>query len=231
VFAAPDESSRPIGPFPAEFFHFAPPGDFNDKTIPRSNITGFYSAEVEVPHAGPWLFAAVAASGGRLAVGVGATQVKGTVPNGVGSKATPFPSPVATTTQGLEEICTRKPPDPMHYVSLADALKSGRPTVVSFATPLLCMSRLCGPVVDEQLLALQKIGRRKANFIHVEEFLPGKDLKPPPATIGDRSPAFKAWHLTTEPWVYVIDRHGIIRAAYEGPVVGSQIERAVDPFL
>jgi len=231
VFAAQNETSKPLGPFRATFFKFAPPSDFNDKTIPRSNITGFYVATVDIPSPGPWLLAGVAQSGGRLAVGVGATPVKGKVPNAVGTRATPFHTPVATTEHGLEEICTRKPPDPMHYVSLDQALRDGKPTVVSFATPLLCESRLCGPVVDEQLLVFQKIGKDRANFIHVEEFLPGKNLNPPTPTIGHRSPAFKAWHLTTEPWVFVIDRHGVIRAAFLGPVVAAQIEAQLGPLL
>jgi hypothetical protein len=228
VFAAPDEDSAPIGPFSATFFRFAPASEFNDKTIPRSAITGFYSARVDVPRPGPWVFAAVAVAGGRRAVGVGASPVKKSVPNAAGSRATSFPTPTATTKHGLEEICTRKPPDPMHHVALGDAMKNGKPTVVSFATPLLCESRLCGPVVDEQLLVFEKEGRGRANFIHVEEFLPGPDLKPPGATLENRSPAFKAWHLTTEPWVFVIDARGVIRQAFEGPVVAAQIEAALN---
>jgi len=47
--------------------------------------------------------------------------------------------------------------------------------VVNFGTPLLCESRLCGPVIDEQILVFQKYGPGQANFIHVEEFLPGSD--------------------------------------------------------
>jgi hypothetical protein len=236
VFAAPDETSAPIGPFPARFFQFAPAGEFNDTTIPRSPVTGFYSTEIDIPSAGPWFMAALTTVGGRRAVGVGASQVERTVRNAVGSRATPFPTPVATTRRALEEICTRKPPDPMHSIALNDALESGKPTVVSFATPLLCESRLCGPVVDEQLLAFQGVGKSRANFIHVEEFLPGPDLEPPDISsvkkaLEHRSPAFKAWHLTTEPWVFVIDRHRIIRAAYVGPVVASQIEAALDPLL
>ena len=231
VFVAQDETSKPLGPFRATYFQFAPASEFNDPKIPRSNITGFYSASVDVPSPGPWFFAAAAEAGGRTAVGVGASTVKEQVPNAVGARATPFHTPVATTRRGLEEICTREPPDSMHYVALDNALKNGKPTVVSFATPLLCESRLCGPVVDEQILVFKKIGKSRANFIHVEEFLPGKDLKPPGPTIGNRSPAFKAWHLTTEPWVFVIDRKGVIRAAFEGPSVAAQIDSALTPLL
>jgi hypothetical protein len=231
VFAAPDETTKPLGPFRAGYHQFAPASDFNDKTIPRSPITGFYTVELDIPSPGTWLLAAVTSTGQGRGVGVGASPVKAQVPNEVGSKATPVKTPVATTERKLEEICTRKPPDPMHYVSLDLALKNGKPTVVSFATPLLCSSRMCGPVVDEQLLVFQSVGKEKANFIHVEEFLPGRDLDPPPATLQNQSPPFKEWHLTTEPWVFVIDKRGTIREAFPGPVVAAQIEAALRPLL
>ena len=148
----------------------------------------------------------------------------------IGSKAVSVQTPTAPPSKP-REICTRVPPDPMHYVSLDAALRNGKPTVVTFATPLLCESRLCGPVVDEQLLAFQKVGRAKANFIHVEEFLPGPDLKPPAPTLENQSPAFKAWGFTTEPWTIVIDGSGVIRARFEGPVVAGQMEKALEPLL
>jgi hypothetical protein len=150
----------------------------------------------------------------------------------VGSKAISVRTPVATSRRGLREIDTRRPPDPMHYISLSDALRNGKPTVVVFSTPLLCQSKLCGPVTDEVMLAFEKVGRARANFIHVEEFLPGPDLKPPPATAANQSPGFKAWHLGTEPWVFVIDRHGVIRARFgPGAITAPPIEAALGPLL
>ena len=86
-------------------------------------------------------------------------------------------------------------------------------------------------MVDEELLVYQKIGRTKANFIHVEEFLPGDDFTPPPATLENQSPAFKKWGFKTEPWTVVIDRKGIVRARFEGPVTEPQIEAALQPLL
>jgi hypothetical protein len=231
VYAAKDETSKPLGPFPASSHQFAPASRFDDKTIPRSPITGFYAVELDIPTPGNWLFAAVTTVNGRRGVGVGATPVKPSVANEVGTEATSVKTPVATTERGLEEICTRKPPDRMHSISLDQALKNGKPTVVSFATPLLCTSQMCGPVVDEQLLVFEKVGEKKANFIHVEEFLPGPDLKPPPPSLENQSPPFKAWQLTTEPWVFVIDGRGMIRAAFAGPVVAAQIEASLGPLL
>jgi hypothetical protein len=111
----------------------------------------------------------------------------------------------------------------MHYISLADALTNGKPTVVSFATPALCTSMLCGPVVDEQILVFQKFGKDAANFIHVEEFPTGDVAKP--------APAFVQWGFQTEPWVIVIDAGGIIRARMSGPATADMIEAALTPLL
>jgi hypothetical protein len=81
---------------------------------------------------------------------------------------------------------------------------------------------MCGPVVDEQLQAFKAIGDR-ANFVHVEIY-PGR-------TIDQPAPLYSAWGLTSEPWLFVIDQHGVIRARSEGPVVASEITASLQPLL
>ena len=145
VFVAQDQSTPASGPFPATWYQFAAASKFNDNgKIPRSALKGFYSAEVDLPDPGSWFFAGVAQIGGAKGVGVGATTVKTSVIAAVGSRAVSVRTPVATTEAKARQICTREPPDPMHSISLDAALRNGKPTVVSFATPLLCQSRLCG---------------------------------------------------------------------------------------
>jgi hypothetical protein len=231
VWVARDEKSRALGPFPATWFAFTAYEKTHD-TSPRSALAGTYATTIDIPSSGNWMVAVTISEGSKRLAAVGAVPVtEDKLVAQVGTRATTVRTPVATTVAGREQICTRKPPDPMHYISLDEALKNSKPTVVTFATPLLCESMLCGPVVDEQLLAFEKIGATKANFIHVEEFLPGKDLQPPPATAENASPAFKAWGFQTEPWTIVIDRHGIIRDRFEGPVTAPQIEAALTPLL
>jgi hypothetical protein len=227
MFVAKDERSPAQGPFRAGYYEFTP--DPQDKS-PRSPVTGFYAAEIDVPSTGAWVFAAVATIGSQREVATQRVNIVSpdSVPAPVGSKAVSVATPVATTLAKLKQICTRKPPDPLHYISLDTALANGKPTVVTFATPLLCESMLCGPVVDEQLLVFQKYGPRRANFIHVEEFPPGPDLKPDPNVL----PSYwLKWGFTTEPWTIVIDKGGIIRARFEGPVTAALIEGALQPLL
>src|SRR6266498_4518321 len=231
VWLAKDESSKPLGPFSATWFPFTPASEFDD-TSPRSALPGTYATEIEVPSAGNWIVAVTAESDNKPAAGTGTlTATDQPIPAEVGTKALSIKTPVAHSEAEARQICTRNRPDPLHYISLDKALSNGRPTVVAFATPLLCESMLCGPVVDEELLAYQQIGKDKANFIHVEEFLPGEDLTPPPATIENQSPAFKKWGFQTEPWTIVIDRKAVIRGRFEGPATAPQIQASLEPLL
>ena len=231
VYAARDTTSKALGPFRATFYRFTADQQFKDNA-PKSPLTGFYVANVDLPTAGNWDLTAIAMVGSQKAAGNGLMKVVTTpAAPAVGSKAISVKTPVATTLAAMKEIDTRDPPDTMHYISLDRAISNGKPTVVVFSTPLLCTSRMCGPVTDEVYSVFFRIGKQRANFIHVEEFLPGPKLQPPPPTEANQSPPFKAWHLLTEPWVFVIDRHGFIRARFEGPVVASQIEAALTPLL
>jgi hypothetical protein len=161
---------------------------------------------------------------GQRAAGQGAIPVSPRVVAQVGSKARGGATPVATSPAAAAKVCTREPPCPLHYVSLDQALRSGKPTVLSFATPLLCSSRMCGPVVDELMVVFDKLGKSKANFVHVEIY-PQRDTNKP-------APQFTAWGFQSEPWLVVIDRAGVIRARLgEGPVVASEIEAALQPLL
>ncbi len=229
VWAATDQTSPTIGPSPATWYPFTA-YDLTHDTSPKSVLPGTYAAEVTLPSAGNWLIGVQVPNGSDVGFGTAALPVAENLPNPVGSKATSVKTPVATTDAAIAEICTRTPVDHLHAISLDKALKNGKPTVVVFSTPLLCASQLCGPVTDEVILVSQKHGS-KANFIHVEEFLPGPDHAPPAATFENQSAPFKAWHLETEPWVFVIAGDGVIRAKYEGPVTAAEIEGALTPLL
>ena len=220
IWVAKDDTSRAAGPFPTRWFELKAYTQTRD-TGPRSPLTGFYGAEVELPEAGNWMVAAAIDAGGRQ-VGQGAVPVSAEVPSAVGTRAKPLKTPVATSAAGRKKICTRDPACPLHAISLDKALAAGKPTVLDFGTPLLCSSRMCGPVVDEQMVAAAKLGG-KASFIHVEIY-PSRDTAKPVKALTD-------YGFTTEPWILVIDRDGVIRNRFEGPVTAGQIEDALRPLL
>jgi hypothetical protein len=45
------------------------------------------------------------------------------------------------------------------------------------------------------------------------------------------APLYSAWGLKSEPWLFVIDKAGVIWARSEGPVVTSEITAALQPLL
>jgi hypothetical protein len=222
LFVALDVNAKARGPYPATWSLFTGYEKTGD-TSPKSPIPGIYWGEIDIPTQGLWTIAAVAKDGSKTGVGIGHAIVRDQVTAAVGSKAVSVPTPVATTPAAIAKICTRVPVDEMHYISLDHALTNGKPTVVSFATPKFCTSRLCGPVVDEQILVFEKVGKDRANFIHVEEF--------PTQDVAVQSPPFVAWGLQTEPWIFVIDAKGIIRARFLGPATADMIESALTPLL
>ena len=221
VWVARDATSRAAGPFPTRWFELEAYEQTGD-TGPRSPLTGFYGAEVELPEAGNWMVAAALEVDGGRRVGQGAVPVSDKVPAATGTKAKPLKTPVATSAAGRKKLCTRDPACPLHAISLDDALAVGKPTVLNFGTPLLCASQMCGPVVDEQMVVADKLGG-KASFIHVEIY-PSRSTAKPVKTLTD-------YGFTTEPWVLVIDRDGVIRDRFEGPVTAGQITDALRPLL
>jgi hypothetical protein len=213
-------ASRPVAAVWRPFTAYEKTGDRS----PRSNLPGSYVANIDLPGPGNWSVAAILRDGARPLGGSGILPVaQGAIPGAVGVRAKVVATPVATTDDRIAAICTRTPVDHLHAVSLDSGLRSGKPTVACFSTPLLCQSQLCGPVTDEVILAAETFGIERANFIHVEEFLPGPHHHPPSATFANRSPGFKAWGLETEPWVFVIDRTGTIRFRALGPVTAPEI--------
>jgi hypothetical protein len=221
VWVARNDTIRAAGPFPTRWFELEAYEATRD-TSPRSPLTGFYGAEVELPEAGNWMVAAALEVDGGRAVGRGGVPVAAEVPAAVGTRAKALATPVASSPAGRKKICTREPACPLHEISLDDALAAGRPTVVNFGTPLLCTSQICGPVVDEQMVVAGKLGA-KASFVHVEIYPTRNTAKP--------VRALTEYGFTTEPWLLVVDRDGMIQARYEGPVTATQIEDALRPLL
>jgi hypothetical protein len=114
---------------------------------------------------------------------------------------------------------TRRPPaTDLLEADLADVLGK-RPVVLTFATPLLCQSRVCGPTVDvvEQVKATAP---RDVAFIHQEIYRDNEVDK------GVR-PQVAAWRLRSEPWTFVIDRRGRISTRFEGAFSVGELQRAV----
>ena len=135
-------------------------------------------------------------------------------------------TPTADTVENLRTISSSPEPDPALYqVSIAEAVESGKPTVISFATPAFCVSATCGPQVsDISELAREYQGR--ANFVHVEVYL-DPHLIDPANPSRQLAPAVGEWGLVSEPWTFVVGNDGRIDARFEQYVPPSVLEPAL----
>jgi hypothetical protein len=188
---------------------------------------GAYVATLTFPTAGRWSLEVSMQRAGRpqttsLAVNV---LLRPTVP-AVGDSAPASRNPTVRDVADVREIDSGTPPNDMHELSIADAIAQHRPALVVFATPAFCTSAMCGPEVHA-VQALQPAYRDRLAFIHVEIY---QDFRTDPSK-RRLTPAVQEWRLQSEPWVYLMDARGIIRAAFEGPAATDELRIAIDRML
>jgi hypothetical protein len=191
----------------------------------QSAIGGVYVSQLEFPRAGEWGLEIVARQGSgapaisRLSVVVQQTSL--TLP--VGSPAPKSRNLIAGDVKDLRQIDTSSRPDPrLHQVRIADAIAMGKPQLIVFATPQFCTSRMCGPVVDIVRTLLPVYGKQVA-FTHQEIWQDFAEKKVFPTVV--------EWRLQSEPWIFVVDGQGIIRAKFEGLITERELETALQNVL
>jgi hypothetical protein len=212
------------GPFPAKLESLAVKPQFQSETVAKDPFaaTSVYVSEVPLPKAGKYAVIALVRVGGKLESAGAAGAIAGNpgAPPDVGQAAIAIHTPtVARVGHDLASIDTRTPPAPdLQQVDLVSVLRR-KPVVLLFATPALCQSRVCGPVVDIEDQVKSEIGERAA-FIHVEIYNANNVAK------GFR-PQVGAYRLPTEPWLFVIDRQGRISTRIEGAFSADELRAAV----
>ena len=226
VYVARAGGGKARGPIPARYESLAVEAQFQSRSVASDPdaAKSLYVADVKFDEPGRYEVLGVLRLDGRLVAAGnagGAVTVASTsrVP-AVGDRAPRVSTPTKAQVGGdIERIDTRQPPSTMHEADFADVLGK-KPAILLFATPALCQSRVCGPVVD---IAEQVKARRgeEAAFIHQEIFVDNEVDK------GFRPQVLK-WRLPTEPWVFAVDRRGRVAARIEGAFSADELERAVD---
>jgi hypothetical protein len=196
------------------------------ESVPASDPrVGAYYARVEFPRPGLWGAEIRAAlQDGRTGVARVAFAV--TAKPSVAAPGQPAPRSdnlTAAEVADLRVIDSGNPPNRMHTWKIRDAIAQGWPLVVVFATPAYCTSMACGPVVEEvQALADEYDGQ--VAFVHIEVWAD-------PAA-GQVHRAVREWLVRSdggfsEPWVFIVDRRGIIFDRWAGPVSRELLEPSV----
>jgi len=231
VYIAPLGGGEAEGPFVAHYQSLAVKAPFQSQTTLKDPDAAktLYVANVPFEKPGRYQVLGMARLDDRLVAATSAAPQLLVVPPkqdpvpGVGDAPPRIHTPTKTSVAGdLNKIDTRDPHDDMHDVDFADALGK-KPIVLVFATPRLCQSRVCGPVVDVAEEVKSELGD-KADFIHMEIYNDNDVAK------GFR-PQVGAFHLPTEPWAFVIDKQGKIAARIEGAFSVDELRAAVEKGL
>ena len=226
VYVAPIGGKPARGPFVARYESLDVKPQFQSRTVAEDPdaANSLYVADLRLPRKGRYEVLGLVRLDDRLVTATPAS------PPLLASKDHPSPdvgdrAPAAHTETtadaggDLASIDTRSPPSTMHEVDFADVVGK-KPAIVLLATPALCRSRVCGPVVDiaEQVKAERG---EEAAFVHQEVFRDNEVDK------GLR-PQFAAWKVEAEPWLFAIDRRGRVAAKIEGAFSAQELDRAVD---
>jgi hypothetical protein len=189
-------------------------------------VKALYVAHVRVPTAGKYYV--LARPNGSAHIGGLAQLVvnKHSSTPEVGEKAYPSNTPTLAGAHGrVAQLTTRTPPDrALLRYSVRDSLAAHVPFVLTFATPRWCSSRTCGPVVDVVDAARRRFAGNGIRFIHVEIYA-GND----PRKGFNRW--YKEWHLTSEPWTFLVGANGRIKAKFSGSVSTRELDAAIQRYL
>jgi hypothetical protein len=129
------------------------------------------------------------------------------------------PTPTEGDHRGVNPICTRATDCGLHGQSLDVALAQNMPVALLFATPALCTSATCGPVLDN-LLAGAAPYAGKIIFIHCEIFTAlSRDSA--------NAPAVLAYHLQSEPVLFLADSKRTVVQRIDGLFGKSEVASAL----
>ncbi len=115
-------------------------------------------------------------------------------------------------------------PDPsLHATTVADAIEAGRPVVVAVATPVFCVSRFCGPIVDAVADLQDEYGDR-ADFVHIEVW---RDFE-----AQELNDAAAEWIQTedggNEPWVFLVGADGEVAARWDNVLDAGELTEMLE---
>ncbi len=186
---------------------------------------GVYVAHLDFDKAGSW-GAEITASrptGAHAVIRLSLNVLAESVVPAPGQAAPRSHNPTVADVPDASYIDSGNPPNDMHQISIADAIAKHQKTLVIFASPAFCTSRICGPEV-QVVQSLEPSYRDRLTFIHVEIYT---NFKPDPAR-KQLAQTVIDWRLQTEPWIFLIGADGTIRERFEGPSAVDEVRDGID---
>jgi hypothetical protein len=189
--------------------------------------TNIHVAEVAFDAAGDWVVEITGdVTGGRLPLIEKAFEVRReTLTPGVGDPASSSRQAVLPEAD-LSEIDFSAEPNPeTHNTTIADAIASGRPSVIAFASQGVCADLICGPLKEafDQLWAEHM---DEGSFIHVEPYEPDAE-----GTLTVLPWITEEWGVQSQPWIFIVDGNGRIAAKFQAAAGLEELEAALAAVL
>ena len=134
----------------------------------------------------------------------------------IGQKVTPVKTRTLDDVGGdMSKLTSYRYPDPrMYQWSFDEALKSGKPIVLEFATPGHCTQ------CDEQLQLLKVMLNKYENkvlFLHMDQYY--------------NPQAYDVFQVRGEPWTFLIKTDGTVDYIAPGRVLYQEIDPAIQHLL
>ena len=225
VYIAANPSAPAKGPFlaPVDPMGVAPQYRSQQNSAP-GGLQAIYWTQIPTPEPHTYDVLSLTRTHGGLVGATGEVAVAKSWPiPAVGQRPPAIATDTLATVHGnVSLLTTRVPPEQMHSVSFNQVLGK-RPVLLIVSTPELCHSRICGPVTDVAVQLQHQFGNRIV-FIHQEVYVnnnPSQGLRP----------QLHAFHLQTEPWVFAINKQGVIAARLEGAFGVNELRQAIDAAL
>ena len=222
LYAAPGPKGAATGPYPARIESMQTDPEFEARTTSEDPEAAkvVYASDVDFGRKGEWRMIAMVRDGDELlATRLPSIMVSEAprIPD-VGEEAPVVKTPTVDDVGDIAKIDTRDPHDTMHDADLASVVGK-EPVVLLFATPALCVSRVCGPVVDVAEQVKSEVGDDAA-FIHMEVYNGNDPNEGIRAQLVD-------YGLETEPWLFVLDADGRVVDRIEGAFSASELRDAL----
>ena len=200
-------------------------------------VRASYVTEMNFDRPGPWCLDIVVngVEDQGMAVALFEVAEHGNVPN-IGPIPPLSRNKTLQNTESLEKLTTDFSPGPnLYQITVEDAVATGKPTVVVFASPAFCTSPTCGPQTAT-LSELKAEHEGEANFIHVEIYDNPDEIQ------GDFNKAtlsqpVQDWGISdlpdwfNESWTFILSDEGRVSQRFEGFATLEELESALQVVL
>jgi hypothetical protein len=184
----------------------------------------YYPLRAELAEAGLYELTAELDDGpGRLAVqAFDLAEVQ--VPQ-VGQPLPSTPTPTMADPRGVDPVCTRFEPCPLHDRSL-DTVLGSAPVALLVGTPAYCQTGVCGPTLDQLVAAAD--AHPEVVMIHAEVYQNPAEVDGNLADPALRvAPVTQALHLAYEPVLFVADAAGVVVDRLDNVYDAAELDAAL----